>query len=698
MPAFSEQPLATYDLNATDQSLVLIGRDAELATIERALKRCPIITITGQGGMGKTTLALRAYMDATGAGDFADACIIRLATVQTRDAFLLAVANALQLPLHSESAWIAQIKTHLQTRTALLLLDNFEQLLDCADDVAQLADAAPQLRVLVTSRERLGIPSEQVVHLEGISQTSSPTRLAAAEEVFLFYARRVQPSFAPNAIDRTHIQLICKLTNGLPLALELAAAWVSLLPVRFIADQIQTNLDWLSTSMGYTHQASRSVRAVLDYFWSLLSPEEQIWVQKLSVFSGGFDREMARKIAGTSLFFLLGLIDRSFLQRTSLGRFEMHELLKQYAANQLRQNGEQLRTVQAQHAKEFQSWVAAHVAETEGQDRAEWLARFDAEHDNLREALRWYLESALENARDANIACDMAARLSIFWLDRGHGVEGRGWLQKAIAAAETQINSNLINPALLAGALGKLCLLASAQGDYAEAKRVGERALAMHRALHDEEGIALTLHELAVNEGYVKNYTAAVQLFEEALVIDRQRGNAYGESVTLINIARMWHAQNKLDAASSLLIRATEIARNNNDDNIGGHAAAMLAMVHLDLGRESESLPALIQTLEFFRQTEDVIGALSALEATILVLAHQHIEPELAVRLLACDAYLSGQHRLTQDAHIQTRLDQAAKQLAEQLGASAFAQAQRQGQAMSLVNALEIAMDALRQI
>jgi predicted ATPase/DNA-binding SARP family transcriptional activator len=338
--------------NLPAQATPFVGREAELAELERLLAdpSLRLVTILGPGGMGKTRLSLEiaermAQRSTTTPVTFPDGIfLVELATSTSAEQMLTAVAAALGFPLEKESAPQRQILNFLSNKQMLLLLDNFEQLLaepaNGAEVVTAVLQAAPAVKIIVTSRQKLNLRSEALFALEGLAfpdwQATADALSYSAVQLFVQSARRARVDFELTAHSLPPMARICRLTEGMPLAIVLAAAWVDMLSIAEIADEMQADIDFLESKMRDLPPRQRSMRAVFDYSWALLTEQEQAVLARLSVFQEGFTREAAQAVTGATLRQLLGLVNKSLIQRNvENGRFALHELLRQLAAEKL---------------------------------------------------------------------------------------------------------------------------------------------------------------------------------------------------------------------------------------------------------------------------------------------------------------------------------------------------------------------------
>src|SRR5262245_11067224 len=316
-----------------------VGRSEEMALLRQRLDDpdCRLLTLVGPGGIGKTRLAVEAAHKQR-AHFVHGAHFVSLALVNSPDLFLFAVGNVLEFLFDGQQAPIVQLINYVRDKRLLLLLDGFEHLLDAVPLLADLLAGAPHLKLFVTSRERLNLQGEWTLPIEGLDYPRDTGHdhfeRYSAVQLFVQAARQSQPGFSLNS-DAPGVLHICQLVEGIPLAIELAAAWVRLLPCAQIAERLASSLDFLASPVRNAPERHRSLRVVFDHSWALLSSIEQTALAKLSVFRGSFDLEAAEAVGGASLLVVASLVDKSLLRTDSTGRYALHELLRQYAAEQL---------------------------------------------------------------------------------------------------------------------------------------------------------------------------------------------------------------------------------------------------------------------------------------------------------------------------------------------------------------------------
>ncbi len=567
-----------------------IGRERELADIIRRLTdpACRLLTLVGPGGIGKTRLALRVartlaseWADAAtpdGArGPFADGILfVPLASLTHADQLAGAIAAAAGLDGPGALPPREQLFDYLRERQMLIVLDNFEHLLDPAPGgaepaalfISELLLAAPGLRLLVTSREALNLQDEWFHAVAGLSfptedDDAAPlATLARYDAVRLLeqHARRIRSDFSLSR-EREHAVRLCRLVEGMPLAIELAASWLKLLSVEQIVVALEQNLDILTTRDRDINERHRSMRTVLDETWRLLSATERRTLAALSVCRGGFSAEAAEAIAGASLATMATLVDKALLRADAEGRFQLHELLRQFAAEQLAQDEELQRAARERHSAYYLDLVSREEARLQSPEQRAALATITRESGNLQAAWRWASETGefalidralrscylyfharsafkegdelfstvgaagpgLANGDDPAPGARLATRLlirrgafryylgdyegAIELIDRGLPAAERLALQSEIACAQ-----------LILGAI------AAWRGDYRAAQEQLEAGLALGRACGDQQTVVEALHHLAKISGAYGDYVQLRRLAQEGLRVARAVG------------------------------------------------------------------------------------------------------------------------------------------------------------------------------
>ncbi len=371
-----------------------ISRERDIAEIQRLLKddTCRLLTLIGQGGIGKTRLSIQ--MGEMLRGEFADGVyFVSLTPTTSAEAFWWAIAEALRFDC-MDGNLRSDTLDYVRQKEVLLILDNFEQLLDHAELVSEIYDASPCSKILITSRERLNLRQEWIYEVDGLAYPSADIPLADLEKygavaLFAQSAKQIQPDFALSQANTTHIIRICQLVEGMPLGIELAASWLQMLSVEEIAQEIQKSYDFLSSSFRNLPPRHRSMRAVFESSWERLTPEEAHTLCRLAIFRGGFDRPAARAIADADLPILLALVNKSLIRRVQDGRYDMHELLRQFAEEKLHADSSAYHTARTRHSTYYAEYLESLNIALKGEHQVQTLNRLERDLGNIRIAWSW---------------------------------------------------------------------------------------------------------------------------------------------------------------------------------------------------------------------------------------------------------------------------------------------------------------------
>ena len=542
-----------------------IGRQREITEVKRLLSIARLVTLTGAGGSGKTRLALhvaRELIDSFNDGVW----WVELAALSDPELVPQIVMKALGMLEQSSHMPTDTLLDYLREKDLLLVLDNCEHLIDaCAQQIILLMQHCPNVHILATSRAALNLDGEYIwivpsLELPNRSSHLSTSKLQQYDAIKLFMERASAISATLKLTDQNAaaITQICQRLDGIPLAIELAAARVKVLSVEGIAARLEDALRLLTEGKRSAPQRHQTLRATLDWSYDLLPILEQIVFCRLSVFAGGFTLEAAEAIcngdnvqADDVMNLLMHLVDKSLLvkpEQDKESRYRMLEPLRQYAYAKLL-DVDNVEILRKQHLTYFLAFAEKASTELTGRNQLEWFQRLELERDNLRAALGWALE---RGAGDAAIRLCLA--LALFWGMYGYVGEGRQWLQRTLNADYVQhIQSAPTTERLRYGyVLNWASDLASRQGDYQAARAFAERGLILLRELDDKQGIAFALYNLGLLAHNQGNYKAARKLDEEALALWRALGNNWGIAHALEDLGLIALAQHDNATARKL--------------------------------------------------------------------------------------------------------------------------------------------------
>jgi predicted ATPase/transcriptional regulator with XRE-family HTH domain len=649
LPAAAPPAPLRVPLPATE----MIGRRVELNALQRMLTGdgCRLVTLMGPGGMGKTRLALHAAHEL--AGHFAGGAVfVSLISISQAADLPSAIADAMDVTRSSAANPIAQLDALLGQASVLLVLDNFEHLLASGDlapgdvEAVTLIEHIVQhflsVRLLITSRERLRVAGEHVVELGGltapplagslagpgldpvvgVAETAAAIEESDAVMLFLQRARQVSASFALTPANRAAVARICSLLDGMPLGIELAAAWVRTLSAAEIAAEIAQGIDFLALADRSAPARHRSMRAVFEHSWKLLVAEEQAVAMRLAVFRDGFSREAALAVAGARLPQLAGLIDKSLLRSNnapaatsaigagaeagSAVRYDIHELLRQFLGEQAHTRGEE-ELVNRRHAEFFTSLAERVEPKLYAGKSPVLLQQLESEQGNFRAALAW----SLTNGNDPGLGLRLAGAMGRYWYLAGAWLEGREWLQMALA-----LNAGDHSSKTRALAVGQLGELHHALSEHEKARRCLEESLTLWRAhansqkslsrgeakdvdfcaegdsqksvdfCAEAEGgrVAWTLFQMGILASTLGESLRSEALMEESLALYRARDEQWHVAVVLRQLASGVLENGEYRRAEQLLDEAVAIFRRIKYESGMGIALNLLGWTRLEQG------------------------------------------------------------------------------------------------------------------
>ncbi|MDX1521127.1 MAG: tetratricopeptide repeat protein [Anaerolineae bacterium] len=643
--------------NFPPQPAPFIGREEEVAEVSRLLADpdCRLLTLVGPGGIGKTRLAIQTVKALRQAFAY-DVYFVPLQTVTSVQALISAMADALKLSLSGPDEPKLQLLNYLQDRTLLLLLDNFEQLLGAggASFLADILEIAPSVRLLATSREVLNLQEEWLYPVQGLPFPTdgyvSDLKAYSAVQLFAERARRIRRDFSL-ADEQASVIRICRLVEGTPLAIELAAAWTKTLSCEIIAAELQHNIDLLVTPLRNIPERHRSMQAVFNQTWRRLSQEEQDVFKRLSVFQGSFAPDAARVVANASLIDLATFVDKSLLQAMAAGRYHMHELLRQYAAEQLADSPEDVAKSCDVHCTYYANFLDQHLEALMGSQQRQAIAAINAEYANIWAAWRWAIQglklSEIQKlVTPLQVFCQFQGKFlegAAAWEEAYHrlsGIEATdsvkltlaaviiwwGWMLirlgqlnqaevvlKQCRALYRQLDIPAIpgygtNPAL------HLSLIATIRGDYATALQYGEQAHQESEADRHEINLCQAYYVLSSAAFGQGNYETAQHYAQQAYTLAQKAGDRWFMAYCLNKLGDIAQAEGDYSEAEQHYQNSYTLKKEFDDPE--GMAVALSHLGKLALRQEkyAEARRLYQQSLTIYERIGDKGGLATSLD------------------------------------------------------------------------------------
>ena len=697
-------PLRSLDVlpnNLPVQLTSFIGREREKAEVKRLLSTTRFLTLTGSGGAGKTRLALQVA--AEGLEGFPDGVwLVELAVLTDPSLVPKAVASALDVPEQPGRMLTETLADSLRGKSVLVILDNCEHLVAaCAHLTTALLRACPNLRMLATSREALGVTGETTWRVPSLS-LPDPQRLPPldrfteyeAVRLFIDRAAASAPQFAVTSSNALAVAQVCHRLDGIPLAIELAAARVKVLAVEQIAARLDDRFRLLTSGSRTALPRHQTLRAAMDWSYDLLSDRERTVLHRLSVFAGGWTLEAVEAICSGNgveatdiLDLLTQLVDKSLVVVGTLGgeaRYRLTETVRQYGWDRLLEGGEAV-VVRLRHLDWFLGQAEQADPRLRGPEQGVWLERLEMEHDNFRTAL----EYSLADAGRAEVGLRLAGALGQFWLLHGYFAEGRKWLQQALSRPHG------LPRAMRAKALNRHGFIATRQGDYDIAQGNHEESLAIYERLGDKRGIAESLDNqgsLAANQG---EYERALSLHAKSLAIHRELGDEVAIARVLGEMGHMaWH-QSANTLARSLLEESLALMRRRGPKGRLAYVLWSLGLVAHDEHHFAEARALFNEGLTTANEVGDPFNIAFLLEA-IAGTAAAEGNQERAARLLGfAEAYRQAKFFPLPRSH-RSDYDRPISTIRAALDERAFAAAWAEGRAMTLEQAVEYALNEVQ--
>jgi non-specific serine/threonine protein kinase len=632
--------------NLPAQVTSFVGREHEIDEVRRLLETARLLTLTGPGGTGKTRLGLQVATEIV--ENYADGVyFIELASINDPVLVANAIAQVLDVKEKTDETLADSLQHTLSNKHMLLVLDNFEHVLLGTPLVSELLAAAPSLKVLVTSREALRLYGEQEyavlpLRLPDLQLNEPIDSLTQYEAVTLFVqrAQAIQSDFSLTKDNTPAIAEICVQLDGLPLALELAAAHVRLFTPQVLLEQLENRLGALTGGSRDLPARQRTLRATVDWSYDLLTESEKTMFARLAVFSGGGTLQAIKQVSGQGmpgdgLETLASLASKSLvLKREGLDgefRFWMLETVREYAKEKLEANGE-AKALRQQHAAYYLTLAEQAAPALRQQSQIRWLNRLKLDENNMRAALKW----SLSDQSDARIGLRLAGALGEFWSLSNNFTESSEWLALFLAR---RIEASPLDRAKALNAAG---ILAYRKGNYEHVQAQCGEALDLFREAGDKSGSALALHFLAHVAEHQSDYGRATELLEESMSLYDALDDKSGRALSLNCLGDLQRGQGNYDRAAGLLEQALILGRERNDTRMIANAATGLGHAELRLGNNAQAQAYLEEALALGQDlgTDSVIGISMIGLAGVSAAMGQ---PEWAARLLgAVDALFAA--------------------------------------------------------
>jgi predicted ATPase/class 3 adenylate cyclase len=719
-----------------------IGREREMAEAKRLLRETRLLTLTGPGGTGKTRLTIQVAADEVDAFP-AGVWLVELAPLSDPALVLQAVASVLGVREQQGRPLIDTLIDYLRTKSLLLMLDNCEHLIeDCAQLVADLLGACPNLKVLSSSREALGVAGETAYRVPSLSLpaagAATPEALIRSEAVRLFVerAQAMQPGFALSDQNRAAVAQICQRLDGIPLALELAAARLRLFSAEQIAARLDDRFRLLTGGSRTALPRQQTLRALIDWSYDLLPGAERQALSRLSVFAGGWTFEAAEAVLGPDALDLLShLVDKSLAvaeepRQSGERRYRLLETIRQYGRDKLLESGE-APAVRDLHLQAYLRFAVEAEPKLDGPQMLPVLDQVEAELDNIRTAMEWALQ------RDPQAALQLAASLPRFWQSRGKLTEGRRWLGDSLTRfdtlAPTEEDSGRRWQALKAKGLSAAGTLAFGQGELNAARALLEESAALARTTGEQMTLAKALSMLGYVEVWLGDGEAAEAVLEEALQcahttddkrmiaaikaiqstqaarllgdfsaawthaeesvrLSRELGNPWDSAISIFGLGTMATFQENYDLALAYFEEGEMLFRQLGDRNMVNATQSERAHIERRLGHYSQAVALYSKTLLGWQELGNLAALAHELECLAFIAIAQNQAQRAALLLGAAEILREGVDA-PMTANERLEYDQNTAALRAQMDARAFSQAWTLGRAMPVEQAIQLALN-----
>jgi predicted ATPase len=675
----------------------VVGREQEIAQLEELVTAHRLVTLTGAGGVGKTRLAIEVasrLIDAFPDGVW----LVELAALSDPRLVPQAVAQALEVKEQPTRPLVETLSDHLASKNLLLLLDNGEHLLEgCAHLVDEIVRSSPDITVIVTSRERLGMTGELTYRVPSLtvpkpSETLTPETALRYEGVRLFVERAefIRPAFDLTAENVSFVASICARLDGMPLAIELAAPRLRSMSVDELSERLGQRFALLTDGSRAALPRHRTLRSMLDWSYDLLTEREQAMLRRVAVFAGGWTLASAEQVcagdgidASDVIEQLTSLVDKNLVvtdEHAGATRYRMLETVRQYAQERLRDRGKEAQW-RSSHLACFVALAMKFFEGTATPNQQSWFLRLASEHDNLRAALAWSVESSpVEGLR-------LAIASNLFWRVRGHLAEGRDWFARLLDAYPIDGPKHD-----RARGLHGAATLAIPQGDHAAADLLLRESLALYREIDDPNAASRALQNLAYLSICQGHYPQAEALAREAIGCARAPGNSRVRYPNLSTLAVAVHGQGRWAEARELFEQALEVAREQGMPFGIGHALNEIGRAQSEEGRHDLALKHCAEGMAILHGLGNRLGVIDSLQVLADVAAGT-AAPRRAARLWGAVDALRQEIGSARSVHESVGHERHVRAVRATLTAEAFDQAWDEGRAMSLDDVVRYALD-----
>jgi predicted ATPase/DNA-binding CsgD family transcriptional regulator/tetratricopeptide (TPR) repeat protein len=698
-----------------------VGRREELSSVKNLLSETRLLSLTGPGGIGKTRLALKAAEDS--ASDFPDGCFfVSLAPIHSVKNIVQKIAEAMEFPLATQEDPEFQLLRYLKSKRVLLVMDNFEHLLEGAGLLNAILQAAPGVKILSTTREKLNLHGETNFAVGGLHQ-GDPLALEEIQKsdavtLFLQSANRVCPGYAPAPDELKRIARICQLVEGMPLAIELAAAWLDLLSVDEIVRELEKGPDILAAELRDVPDRHRSIQSVFDHSWTLLEEGEKQIFMRLAVFRGGFMREAVQEVTGASLQQLAGLVNKSLLSHDpDTGRLTIHELLRQCAQERLEENAETLITAQETHAAYYAQFMSQRWEDLKGPRQMEALAEIEADIENIRTAwlyflehqnpqqlwrfihgfwhvywIRWWNHAGMELFSHAaemlqpSYDPEITALGALAKAYQGYFM---AWLDLAdqgytLAKEGVEVLEQFNHPRALAMAYDSLQLNAYLLSKYKEDSYATNRMVEIASDIGDKWLLALLMFGPGMGALINGDYDEAEEIAQKDLAMYEEIGDQIGLTMPLIVLGHASLAKGEYNQAREYYLRCLNISEKVGFYYSTQTASKYMVKVALGMGNPEEAEKYLLKSLAISKEIGFIRDIVNLLYEFARLKAAQD-DPESAVELLGLVLqHPSSEHVRWREGRISDSANYLLAELKNVLSPEAIAAALQRGRNLQL--------------